>query len=107
MVRDAYGDIFYSGAESLVNPVNCVGVIGAGRAFKFKQSYPANFRTYAAKCRGGGLKPWCVLVCATELPHPPSPKYIINFPTKDHWCDGSRLEYIEAGLDGLVKRSLR
>ena len=29
-------------------------------------------------------------------------KYIINFPTKEHWKRRSKLEYIEKGLDDLV-----
>ncbi len=32
-----------------------------------------------------------------------NPKYIINFPTKRHWKEMSRLEYIEQGLNALVK----
>lgn len=30
-------------------------------------------------------------------------KYIINFPTKNHWKERSRLEYIINGLDDLVE----
>lgn len=103
MVKDAYGDIFGSGAEALVNPVNCVGVMGAGLALKFKERWPENYKAYAAKCRGGRLKPGRVLVYTTGLPHPPHPKYIINIPTKNHWRDSSRLKYVSLGLDGLVK----
>ena len=31
------------------------------------------------------------------------PKYIINFPTKRHWKEKSKIEYIESGLKVLVK----
>lgn len=31
------------------------------------------------------------------------PRYIINFPTKEHWRSRSRLEHINAGLDDLVR----
>lgn len=30
------------------------------------------------------------------------PKFIVNFPTKDHWRAKSKLEYIAEGLDALV-----
>jgi O-acetyl-ADP-ribose deacetylase (regulator of RNase III) len=31
-----------------------------------------------------------------------SPRYIVNFPTKRHWRDRSRIEDIEAGLHALA-----
>lgn len=34
------GDLFRSGCQCLVNPVNCVGVMGAGLAKSFKQKLP-------------------------------------------------------------------
>ena len=30
------------------------------------------------------------------------PRYIINFPTKRHWRDNSRIEDIQAGLKDLA-----
>ena len=32
-----------------------------------------------------------------------NPRYVINFPTKRHWKDKSRMEDIEAGLTALVE----
>lgn len=32
------------------------------------------------------------------------PRYIINFPTKQHWRSKSKLEDIRAGLDDLVRQ---
>lgn len=37
-----------------------------------------------------------------ETRNPGNPRYIINFPTKRHWRDKSRLEDIESGLVSLV-----
>ena len=31
-----------------------------------------------------------------------NPRYIINFPTKDHWRSNSKLEYIDSGLVALA-----
>ena len=33
-----------------------------------------------------------------------NPRWIVNFPTKGHWRDGSRLTDIEAGLTDLVTK---
>lgn len=32
-----------------------------------------------------------------------NPRFIINFPTKRHWREQSRIEYIESGLQSLVE----
>ena len=34
------GNIFDSHAQVLVNPINCVGVMGKGLALEFKRRYP-------------------------------------------------------------------
>lgn len=93
-------NIFESSAEALVNPVNCVGVMGKGLALQFRQAYPENFQAYAQVCARGEVRPGRVLVYETGLVQP---RWIINFPTKRHWRDRSRLEDIEAGLVDLVR----
>ncbi len=40
------GDIFDSGAHALVNPVNCVGVMGSGLALMFKKRFLENYSAY-------------------------------------------------------------
>lgn len=37
MITDHQGDLFTSGAEAMVNPVNCVGRMGKGLALEFKR----------------------------------------------------------------------
>ncbi len=32
-----------------------------------------------------------------------NPKFIINFPTKRHWCGKSRIEDLQSGLKALVE----
>jgi O-acetyl-ADP-ribose deacetylase (regulator of RNase III) len=32
-----------------------------------------------------------------------NPRFIINFPTKNHWREPSKIEYIESGLQSLVE----
>ena len=98
MIRFAKGNIFDSGCEALVNPVNCVGVMGKGLALQFKQRFPANFASYAQACRTGELVPGFVHTFHTGLPQP---SRIVNFPTKRHWRDPSRLDDIADALHSL------
>jgi O-acetyl-ADP-ribose deacetylase (regulator of RNase III) len=91
------GDIFAADVEALVNPVNCVGVLGKGLALAFKQRYPAACALYTEACRAGEVVPGRVLATAAR------PRLMIfHFPTKRHWRDASRLEDIERGLDSLI-----
>ena len=100
MIQLTQGDILRSEAEALVNTVNCVGVMGRGLALQFKRAFPANFATYAAGCKRDEVQPGRMLV--VETGQLTSPRFIVNFPTKRHWKDRSRIEDIDAGLDALI-----
>ncbi|WP_221309150.1 MULTISPECIES: macro domain-containing protein [unclassified Paraburkholderia] len=63
-------------------------------------SIPDNFEAYAVACARGEVRPGRVQVF--ERTPPAHPRYIINFPTKRHWRDGSLIEDIDAGLSDLV-----
>ena len=102
MFELASGNLLDAEVEALVNTVNCVGIMGKGIALEFKKVYPANFKVYEHECRERRVRPGRMLV--VETLGLGNPKYIINFPTKHHWKGKSRLEYIEAGLDDLVKQ---
>ena len=99
------GDILTCQAEALVNPVNCIGVMGRGLALQFKRAFPANFTAYAAACQRGEVQPGRMFVYETGAAA--SPRYIINFPTKRHWRDESRIEDIRDGLTALVEELRR
>jgi O-acetyl-ADP-ribose deacetylase (regulator of RNase III) len=99
MIEIRRGDIIGEDAEALVNAVNCVGVMGKGVALQIKVAFPANFREYAAACRRGQVMPGKVFV--HETGQLINPRFIINFPTKRHWRDESRIEDIESGLRSL------
>lgn len=86
------GDIFSSTMQTIVNPVNCVGIMGAGLALQFKQRYPEMFAVYKQQCKSGKLATGHPTLYAANKP------MIINFPTKDHWKDPSKLEYIKESL---------
>ncbi len=94
------GDLLKSDAEALVNTVNCVGVMGRGIALQFKKKFPDNFAAYKRACDAHELTLGDVLVFDTgEMFHP---RFIINFPTKNHWRANSRIEDIATGLESLI-----
>lgn len=102
MIRSAHGDIFESSAEALVNPVNCVGVMGKGLALAFKRRFPEMFREYAAVCKAGELVPGTLHVWRGSGAGP----MVINVPTKRHFRSKSKLEDVEAGLVALRETAL-
>jgi O-acetyl-ADP-ribose deacetylase (regulator of RNase III) len=89
------GDLFESGCQALVNPVNCVGVMGGGLALEFKTRFPQMFVEYKLACRDGNLRPGTLHVWKDGGP------YVINFPTKDDWRNPSKMEYVCEGLEAL------
>ena len=97
------GDLFLDKSEALVNTVNCVGVMGKGVAHEFKHRWPENYKAYKKVCDAKELRPGRMLIFElTNLFGGSEPKFIVNFPTKDHWRARSKLEYISEGLDALV-----
>ena len=86
------GDIFESPAKVLVNTVNTVGVMGKGIALRFKRVCPEMFKSYRQHCEHGQLAVGRLHLYKTHH------KWILNFPTKKHWRQPSRVEYIESGL---------
>ena len=55
MITYKTGNIFDSDADILVNPVNNVGVAGAGLAKQFKIRYPEANDYYVEQCKKGSL----------------------------------------------------
>ncbi|MGB6921685.1 MAG: macro domain-containing protein, partial [Methylovirgula sp.] len=91
------GDLFESRARTLVNTVNCVGVMGKGVAEQFKKRFPAMFEDYQRR-----IERKAVRLGRPYLFSDPSGVKIINFPTKGHWRSPSRILDIERGLDYLA-----
>lgn len=98
MVHVRIGDIFQSDAQTLVNTVNCVGIMGKGIALEFKKRFPDMFDDYLARCKRGEVRlgqPY--LYRRLLIP------WVLNFPTKDHWRSVSRLDDIVRGLEFLER----
>lgn len=97
MLTTVSGDLLESKAQTLVNAVNCKGVMGKGIALQFKERFPAMFADYVARCDRGEVKlgePY--IFKSTSGP------WILNFPTKNHWRDRSYLKDIVKGLEYMV-----
>ena len=101
MMKFTQGNLLDAPAEALVNTVNTVGVMGKGVALMFKEAFPANFRAYEDACKQKGVKVGKMF--ATENRTFSGPRWIINFPTKKHWRQPSKLEWIIEGLGDLRK----
>jgi O-acetyl-ADP-ribose deacetylase (regulator of RNase III) len=101
MVDFKRGNLLEERTEALVNAVNCVGVMGKGIALRFKQVFPENFKQYKKACDAHAVQPGKMFIVSTESLL--FPRYIINFPTKQHWKDKSKLQDVKTGLSALVE----
>lgn len=100
------GDMFASGADSLVCPVNCVGVMGAGVALAFRRRYQDASLTYRLHCKGCRLDTGDVLpILSGSRERLPQPGPLLYFAaTKYHWQNQSQLEWIHTCADNLLTR---
>ena len=95
-------NIFNSESQTIVNTVNCKGVMGKGLALQFKKKYPDMFNEYRLACKqgyiknGGDLWIWDYVDLY-------KPKKILCFATKEEWWHPSKLEWIERGLQNFVE----
>lgn len=94
------GDIFNTSCIAVVNPVNCRGVMGKGLALQFKIRYPEMYVDYHDRCIAGHVQVGKPYVYSNTGYN----KYVVNFPTKDHWGSPSKIEWINSGLEYLVKQ---
>ena len=88
--------ILESPAQTLVNTVNCVGVMGKGLAHAFKEREPEMFKAYKRICDQDALAPGKLWLWRGSC------NWVLNFPTKVHWKNASRIEWIEQGLAKFV-----
>jgi O-acetyl-ADP-ribose deacetylase (regulator of RNase III) len=92
MIKYICGDIFYSPTQTIVIPVNTVGVMGKGLALQAKERYPQMYDWYNLACITGDFKIGNLQLWRTLS------KWLLLFPTKMDWRNPSRLEYIDFGL---------
>jgi len=99
MIKFQQGNLLEAPTEALVNTVNTVGVMGKGIALMFKEAFPANFRAYEQAVRQEKVRVGEMLVTETHALH--GPKWLISFPTKQHWRNPSKIDWIVSGLEDL------
>ena len=97
MIRFIKGNIFDSNAKTLVNTVNCVGIMGKGLAKEFKLRFPSMYKEYVNACRRGELRSGRPFIYRDLV------KNVLCFPTKDNWKGPSKYEFIEAGLKAIAE----
>lgn len=93
------GDIFSSSATCIINPVNTIGVMGAGLALEFKKRYPHMFQVYTKHCKSGALQVGRIMFYRAVG----DDRIICLFPTKDDWRQPSKLDYIDRGLKAFCR----
>lgn len=111
IITPTQGDLTKCTAEAIVNTVNCVGIMGRGLALDFKKAFPENFAFYEEACHRGELRPGGVLLFDRDhLAQPslfgrpdPSPRYILNVATKQHWRFHSRPSDVVKGARNLAE----
>ena len=74
------GNIFNTKAQTIVNTVNCVGVMGKGIAQVHKLRNPKMYLEYKEHCKNKLIKPGVLWLYNKE----PNNTWILNFPTKFH-----------------------
>lgn len=92
MIKHYEGTVFNTNADIIVNTVNTVGVMGKGLALEFKLRYPNLEKKYLNDFKNNKL-----LIGLPRI-HFVNDQLIMNFPTKKHWKNPSKLSYIEQGL---------
>lgn len=90
-------NILTSKAQTIVNTVNTVGVMGKGLASAMKARHPEMFEIYRRVCAEKKLEIGKLLLWRGK------DQWILNFPTKKHWRNPSKLSYIEEGLEKFIR----
>ena len=93
------GNIFNSKAQTLVNTINCVGVMGKGIALVYKLRYPLMFDIYKQYCTSKSIGIGKLWLYKGQQDAP----WVLNFPTKYHWKYPSKINWIEKGLQKFVE----
>ena len=101
MISVLSGNLFESKAQTWVNTVNCVGVMGKGVALGFKERFPEMFADYQRRCERGEVRlgrPYLF----KQLVGP----WIVNFPTKQHWRR-SQISRTSSQVSNICMRTIR
>lgn len=97
MIVERRGNIFTTKAKTIVNTVNCVGVMGAGIAYEFRLRHNDMYKKYVELCNHKKLDIGKLWIYRDKQ------RDILNFPTKYDWRYPSKEEYLHRGLQKFVE----
>lgn len=107
IISESIGDIFKSGMQTLVCPVNKVGVMGNGLAYAFRKKIEGLWPAYQQACSYEVFDVGSRLFVFEETAADRQGQQVLCFPTKNHWRHDSKLTLIEAGLVSLAENYVR
>jgi len=97
MLQIIKGNIFTTRCQTIVNTINCVGVMGAGIAYECRLRFPEMYSKYVGLCENGNIKIGSLWIFKSY------DRWVLNFPTKTDWKYQSKIEYLELGLEKFVQ----
>lgn len=99
IVYEERADIFTSGFQTLVNPVNTYGTMGAGLAKQFAQRFPGLEAAYRKANAQNVFQRKGIFVYDV----PESEQKVLCLATKRHFAQQSRLEWVNHGLEVVAR----
>jgi O-acetyl-ADP-ribose deacetylase (regulator of RNase III) len=100
IVFEGEGSLFSCGLQTVACPVNTWGTLGNGLAAAFKYRTPGLLAFYQVALKTKQLDVGKLVV----YPIPDSCQQVLLFPTKEHFANPSKEEYLSAGFEDLVAR---
>jgi len=96
MIIEKKGNIFTTKAQTIVNTINCVGVMGAGIAYEFRLRHTDMYEKYVSLCEEKKIDIGKLWMYKTDA------NIILTFPTKYHWKYPTKEEYLHLGLQKFL-----
>lgn len=93
IIAEATDNMLASDIQTLVCPVNTVGVMGTGLAEQFRDEYPGLLNAYQRFCWAGGFAKKGIFVWDAS-----ATRKVLCLPTKRHWKYKSRIEWVDRAL---------
>lgn len=98
IIGEIHGNILESMLQTLVVPVNTVGVMGAGLAKQFKLVYPTMFEAYQKACREKVFVKKGIFVFTYT-----KGRKILCLPTKRDWKHLSKIVWVDHALSIIAR----